>query len=72
MKFFLRTIIKIYQYGISPIMGPRCRFFPSCSEFAAEAIEKHGSLKGSKMACKRFCRCHPLSKHHGYDPVPDE
>lgn len=62
-------LISFYQRWISPLLPPRCRFYPSCSEYALQAIELHGSLKGSYMATKRVCRCHPLTSG-GYDPVP--
>lgn len=62
-------LILFYQRWISPLLPPRCRFYPSCSEYALTAIELHGGLKGSALATKRICRCHPLSAG-GYDPVP--
>ncbi|MDD3609985.1 MAG: membrane protein insertion efficiency factor YidD [Halothiobacillaceae bacterium] len=69
MKFLLRWPIRFYQLFISPLLGPRCRFYPSCSNYALEAIEVHGVLKGGWMALKRVLRCHPLHPG-GYDPVP--
>lgn len=66
---FLLTFIKLYQLVVSPLLGPRCRFYPSCSAYAREAIEIHGPLKGSFLACKRVLRCHP-GNLGGYDPVP--
>lgn len=69
MSHFLILIVKIYQYTISPMLGPRCRFTPSCSQFAHEAIVKHGAIKGSWLAIKRVSRCHPRNPG-GYDPVP--
>jgi len=62
-------LILFYQRWISPLSPPRCRFYPSCSEYALDAIKLHGTLKGSYLATKRVCRCHPLSAG-GYDPVP--
>ena len=62
--------IKFYRYVISPILGPRCRFAPTCSEYAVEAITKHGPIKGGMLAVRRILRCHPWGGH-GYDPVPD-
>lgn len=62
-------LILFYQRWISPLLPPRCRFYPSCSEYALTAIELHGGLKGSLLATKRICRCHPLCEG-GYDPVP--
>jgi putative membrane protein insertion efficiency factor len=65
----LRILIKAYRYLLSPLVGPSCRFFPSCSEYAAEAIDKHGAGHGSWLALKRIARCHPWHPG-GYDPVP--
>ncbi|MGN6640971.1 MAG: membrane protein insertion efficiency factor YidD [Mucilaginibacter sp.] len=62
-------LIRIYQYFISPITGPACRYTPSCSQYGAEAIKKHGAFKGGWLTIKRICRCHPWGGH-GYDPVP--
>lgn len=63
------VLIKIYQYGISPLLGPRCRFWPSCSQYTLEAIQLHGPLKGSWLGFKRILKCHPLHPG-GIDPVP--
>ena len=61
--------IKVYQCLIFPLTGPVCRFYPTCSEYAFEAVKKHGSLKGSFLALKRILKCHPF--HPGWvDPVP--
>ena len=65
----LRTAIRGYQLLISPIIGPRCRYLPTCSSYMLEAIETHGILKGLKLGLKRISRCHPWGAH-GYDPVP--
>jgi len=62
-------IIRLYQWCLSPLLGVRCRFEPSCSHYAIEAIEAHGALKGSWLACKRLLRCHPFGRS-GFDPVP--
>lgn len=62
------AVIKIYQYTISPLIGTVCRFEPSCSHYAIDAITKYGPLKGSFMAIRRILRCHPLNDG-GYDPV---
>ena len=62
-------LIKIYQYGISPILGPKCRFVPTCSQYAQEALEKHGLIKGLELYIKRISQCHTGGKT-GYDPVP--
>ena len=62
--------IRFYQYVISPWLGPNCRFQPTCSAYAIEALERHGVLRGSWLALRRLSRCHPLGGH-GYDPVPE-
>jgi len=69
MKQLLLLLIKIYQFFISPLTGQNCRFYPSCSAYAVEAVQKHGSLKGSLLAAKRILRCHPFHAG-GFDPVP--
>jgi uncharacterized protein len=76
MKLFLYILslpfiglIKIYQWIISPILGPKCRFTPSCSNYALQALKKYGVFKGTWLAAKRIGRCHPWGGH-GYDPVP--
>ena len=69
MKRFLLAAIRFYQKYISPGLPPRCRFIPTCSQYALEAIEKYGPLKGGWMAFRRILRCNPFHKG-GYDPVP--
>ncbi|MDZ7664175.1 MAG: membrane protein insertion efficiency factor YidD [Desulfotignum sp.] len=69
MKELLVLLIKFYQFFISPLTGQHCRFYPSCSAYAVEAVQKHGSLKGSLLAAKRILRCHPFHAG-GFDPVP--
>ena len=69
LKFLLIIPIKIYQILISPLLGPHCRFTPTCSQYAVEAIEKHGPIKGIWLAVKRIARCHPWGGC-GHDPVP--
>ncbi|ACL05818.1 protein of unknown function DUF37 [Desulfatibacillum aliphaticivorans] len=69
MKRLLIIPIRIYQRFVSPILGPHCRFYPSCSQYAVEAIEKHGPVKGGWLAVRRILRCHPLNPG-GFDPVP--
>ena len=69
MKLLLLVLIRFYRYAISPLLGRRCRFYPSCSEYAAEAVEKYGALKGAKLGFKRLSRCHPWNTG-GFDPVP--
>jgi hypothetical protein len=61
--------IRAYQLLISPLLGPRCRHVPSCSHYALEAIERHGVLRGVRLALSRLLRCHPWGTS-GYDPVP--
>ncbi|HTU68887.1 MAG TPA: membrane protein insertion efficiency factor YidD [Candidatus Baltobacteraceae bacterium] len=62
--------IRLYQRLVSPLIGPRCRFYPSCSQYAAEAIQKHGALHGTALALMRVLRCHPWHPG-GVDQVPD-
>jgi uncharacterized protein len=69
MKQLLLALIRVYQYAISPFLGRRCRFFPSCSEYTAEAIQKYGAVKGARLGAKRLSRCHPWNPG-GFDPVP--
>lgn len=66
---FLISCIKFYRLFISPMIGPRCRFYPSCSQYAIEAITSHGPILGSSLTIKRLIRCQPLCAG-GYDPVP--
>ena len=69
MSRFLQFLIRAYQVTISPYLGDHCRFTPSCSAYAMEAVQKHGALKGSWLAIRRIGRCHPFCDG-GYDPVP--
>ncbi len=69
MKSVLIALVRFYRYAISPLLGRNCRFHPTCSEYALEAIERHGALRGGWMAAKRVGRCHPFNPG-GYDPVP--
>lgn len=70
MKRVLQKGVRGYQKYISPLSSPKCRYEPTCSAYALEALEKHGAVKGSLMAVGRICRCHPFVKG-GVDPVPD-
>ena len=67
---FAIFLISIYKFFLSPIVGNQCRFYPSCSTYAQQAIEKHGALKGSVLGVKRICSCHPWHEG-GCDPVPE-
>lgn len=70
IKKLLIFLIKFYRHHISPVKGGSCcRFIPTCSQYALEAIEKYGAVKGGYLALRRVMRCHPLGGH-GYDPVP--
>ena len=69
MKKLLLAAIRYYRLRISPYRQPCCRFIPTCSQYAMEAIEKYGALKGGWLALRRLLRCHPLGGS-GYDPVP--
>ena len=69
MKRALLKGIRFYQAAVSPLFPPRCRFIPSCSQYALEAVEKYGAVKGTFLATKRILRCNPFHKG-GYDPVP--
>jgi hypothetical protein len=65
------SLIRVYQWVVSPLLPRSCRFAPSCSEYAAEAIQRHGALAGSWLTARRLLRCHPWGGD-GYDPVPDQ
>jgi putative membrane protein insertion efficiency factor len=69
MNRILVAVVRAYQYALSPMLGQHCRFHPSCSAYAAEAIERHGAAHGAWLAVKRIARCHPWHAG-GYDPVP--
>ena len=72
MKTLLMALIRFYRKYISPLRQPCCRFIPTCSDYALEAIEKYGAAKGGWLAIKRLSRCHPIhfGEHNFYDPVP--
>lgn len=69
VKRFLLLLVWGYQHVISPLKPPTCRYFPTCSEYARQAIEKYGARRGGWLAVKRILRCHPFHEG-GYDPVP--
>ena len=69
MKHILSASIRVYRYAISPLLPPSCRFHPSCSAYALEAVERYGAVRGAWLALKRLLRCHPWHRG-GYDPVP--
>lgn len=70
LKKFLQGLIKAYSWAISPLLGQNCRFHPTCSCYAHEALEKHGVIKGTYLSIRRILRCHPLHKGEYHDPVP--
>jgi len=71
MRKLLILLIQAYRYLLSPLLGPHCRYHPSCSSYAQTALERHGVLQGGSMAVKRLCRCHPWHEG-GFDPVPEK
>lgn len=70
MKSVMKVFIHAYRYLISPLLGPSCRFHPTCSAYALEAIDSHGALKGGFLAFRRLSKCHPWHKGPFIDPVP--
>ena len=70
MKKLAQLPIHLYRWFLSPFLGRQCRYQPSCSAYALEAIETHGAARGSWLAARRICRCHPWGGM-GYDPVPE-
>jgi putative membrane protein insertion efficiency factor len=69
MRALAVLLIRIYQWTVSPLRGPTCRFYPSCSQYALEAVQRFGVLKGAALSVARLARCHPFHPG-GYDPVP--
>jgi uncharacterized protein len=69
LTILLRGLIRTYQLTLSPVLPPSCRYLPSCSDYAAEAIARHGAARGCWLALRRLLRCHPWGGS-GYDPVP--
>jgi uncharacterized protein len=70
MRVVTEILIRLYQWTVSPLLGPTCRFEPSCSQYALEAIRRFGFVRGCWLAARRIGRCHPWHPG-GYDPVPD-
>lgn len=72
MKVLFLTLIRFYRRAISPLRPPCCRFIPTCSEYALEAVEKYGAAKGGWLALRRIAKCHPFHRQKSieYDPVP--
>ena len=70
MQALLMLLIKGYRYLLSPVLPSQCRFEPSCSQYALQAVERHGSLRGSWLGLRRILRCHPWHPG-GYDPIPE-
>jgi putative membrane protein insertion efficiency factor len=69
MRAILLALLRGYQYALRPMMGANCRFYPSCSDYAKEAIERHGAAAGAWLAARRVLKCHPYHPG-GFDPVP--
>jgi uncharacterized protein len=69
ITFLLQSLIRVYRYALSPMLGANCRFTPSCSEYSLQALERHGLLRGGGLALRRVVRCNPWCEG-GYDPVP--
>jgi putative membrane protein insertion efficiency factor len=71
LNWLLKALITVYRYTLSPLLGKNCRYLPTCSEYATEAIDRFGAFKGGLMAIRRIGRCHPWGGH-GFDPVPEK
>jgi len=69
VKALLLALLRAYQYAVRPLLGANCRFYPSCSDYAKEAIERHGAYHGAWLALRRVLKCHPYHPG-GFDPVP--
>ncbi|MDQ6961012.1 MAG: membrane protein insertion efficiency factor YidD [Mariprofundaceae bacterium] len=69
LKRCLIACVRFYRYFISPLLPARCRFYPTCSEYSLEALQRYGAMRGLFFSCRRICRCHPFCKG-GYDPLP--
>jgi putative membrane protein insertion efficiency factor len=71
MRALARLPVHLYRLFLSPLVGGHCRFRPTCSAYALEAIDRHGAVKGGLLAAGRLCRCHPFCRCGSYDPVPE-
>ncbi|NJK34664.1 MAG: membrane protein insertion efficiency factor YidD [Oscillatoriales cyanobacterium SM2_2_1] len=71
LQWLLLSLIRVYQIAISPLIGPHCRYQPTCSHYALTAIARHGPWRGGRLAILRVLRCHPWHEG-GYDPVPED
>jgi uncharacterized protein len=69
VKALLLALLRAYQYAVRPMLGANCRFYPSCSDYAKEAVERHGAYRGAWLALRRVLKCHPYHPG-GFDPVP--
>jgi len=69
VKALLLALLRAYQYAVRPLLGANCRFYPSCSDYAKEAVERHGAYHGAWLAMRRVLKCHPYHPG-GFDPVP--
>ncbi len=69
MKYLALGFLRLYKFVLSPLLPAACRYQPTCSDYAREAVERHGALRGTILAARRLARCHPL-REGGYDPVP--
>ncbi|MGQ9591278.1 MAG: membrane protein insertion efficiency factor YidD [Planctomycetota bacterium] len=69
MKKAIVAVLAVYKRCLSPLLPPSCRYYPTCSQYFREAVERHGALRGSWLGLKRLCRCHPF-RPGGFDPVP--
>tara|TARA_B100000945_G_C20216662_1_gene518628 strand:- start:522 stop:734 length:213 start_codon:yes stop_codon:yes gene_type:complete len=69
MKYLLIKLIRLYQAGVSPLLGSHCKFHPTCSSYSIEAINKHGACRGAALSVKRVLRCNPWNSRGGLDPV---
>lgn len=70
IRGLLVLLVRLYQRLVSPLLPPACRFYPSCSAYAVQALQRHGALRGTWLTARRICRCHPFHPG-GIDPVPD-